>query len=283
MTRAALAPRVRILGGADLAEAQELLSQDPVTDVVVASRIDAVGIDSWRLGAEVWGHEVDGRLVALAYAGANLWPVRVTPVSAAAFANRARRQGRRCASIVGPAAAVLELWRLLEPAWGPAREVRTDQPLLLIDRPPTAAADPAVRLVQPGELDVVLPACIAMHTEEIGVRPDVGEGRALYRARVAELIRGGRCYARIEDGRVLFKAEVGAATAAACQVQGVWVDPALRGSGLGTAGTAAVVAAARARIAPVVSLYVNAYNTTARKAYARVGFEQVGTFASVLF
>jgi len=40
---------------------------------------------------------------------------------------------------------------------------------------------------------------------------------------------------------------------------------------------------ARARIAPVVSLYVNSYNTAARKAYRAVGFRQQGTFATVLF
>jgi predicted GNAT family acetyltransferase len=33
----------------------------------------------------------------------------------------------------------------------------------------------------------------------------------------------------------------------------------------------------------VTSLYVNDYNTKARATYERVGFEQVGTFATVLF
>jgi predicted GNAT family acetyltransferase len=33
----------------------------------------------------------------------------------------------------------------------------------------------------------------------------------------------------------------------------------------------------------VVSLYVNDYNTAARRAYERVGFRQVGSFTSVLF
>jgi predicted GNAT family acetyltransferase len=45
---------------------------------------------------------------------------------------------------------------------------------------------------------------------------------------------------------------------------------------------AAVVEHAR-RLAPVVSLYVNDYNYKARASYRRVGFEQVGTFATVLF
>jgi predicted GNAT family acetyltransferase len=46
---------------------------------------------------------------------------------------------------------------------------------------------------------------------------------------------------------------------------------------------AAVVSEARSRIAPVVSLYVNSFNTAARKSYRAVGFLEQGTFATVLF
>jgi predicted GNAT family acetyltransferase len=137
--------------------------------------------------------------------------------------------------------------------------------------------------VQPHEIEVLLPACVAMFTEEVGVSPLVGDGGGLYRARVEELVALGRAFARIEDGAVLFKAEIGAATSEVCQVQGVWVHPSLRGRGVGAAGTAGVVALARQDVAPVVSLYVNDFNLAARGAYERVGFRQVGTFASVLF
>jgi predicted GNAT family acetyltransferase len=178
---------------------------------------------------------------------------------------------------------VLPLWRRLEPHWGRARAVRAAQPLMALAGPPAVTPDPDVRRVRPDELEVLLPACVAMFTEEIGVSPTAGDGGAMYRARVQELIAQGRAFARIEAGRVLFKAEVGAATRAACQVQGVWVHPSLRGRGLSEAGTAAVVELARREVAPVVSLYVNDFNEAARRAYARVGFEEVGTFTSVLF
>jgi predicted GNAT family acetyltransferase len=45
---------------------------------------------------------------------------------------------------------------------------------------------------------------------------------------------------------------------------------------------ASVVEQAR-KIAPVTSLYVNGFNARARATYERVGFSQVGTFATVLF
>jgi predicted GNAT family acetyltransferase len=277
------APPVRLLNDADLPAVRSVLRTSPIADVFVASRVDAGGLEPWRLGAEMWGHEVDGQLISVCYAGANLWPVNAGPESVRHYADRARRQGRRCASIVGAAPGVLGLWRHLEPIWGPARDVRPDQPLLALDGLPAIEPDPGVRMVRPDELDILLPACIAMFTEEIGIRPDNGDGGAAYRARVSELIASGRSFARIEEGRVVFKAEIGAATATACQVQGVWVDPSMRGTGLGTAGTAAVVELAQRYIAPVVSLYVNSFNTPARRAYEKVGFNRIGTFASILF
>ncbi len=277
------APVVRTLDPSNRAELLALLDQDPVTDAFVASRVQAAGLQPWRLGAEVWGFFEHGRLVSACYAGANLVPVQAGAVALRAFAERALRQGRHCSSIVGPADAVLDLWAQLEPAWRPAREVRVSQPLMVLDGPPLVAPDPLVRPVRPGEVDVLLPAAVAMFTEEVGISPLASDGGALYRARVAELVAAGRALARIVEGAVQFKAEFGSVTQRACQVQGVWVQPELRGRGLAVAGMAAAVSYARAHLAPVVSLYVNEYNAPALAAYRRVGFRQVGTFATVLF
>jgi predicted GNAT family acetyltransferase len=273
----------RLLDDRDRAAALAVCATDPVANVFVASRIQALGLEPGRLGAQLWGFEQGGQLTSLCYAGANLVPVQATSAAVAAFAERALRQGRRCSSLVGPSEALAELWGYLRPYWGPPRDVRASQPLMAIDGPAQIAADPGVRRVRSGEIDVLLPACIAMFTEEVGVSPLIGDGGVGYRARVAELIRAGRAFARIEDGRVIFKAEVGAATSQACQVQGVWVRPEFRGRGLAAPGMAAVVTEARRAIAPVVSLYVNDFNAPARAAYLRTGFRQVGEFMSVLF
>lgn len=274
---------LRVLGDRDADEALALLRRDPVANCFLISRLEAAGLDAWRLGAEVWGHVSGGRLDALCYAGANLVPAQADDAALRAFADRARRHGRRCSSIVGPAAMALPLWHLLEPSWGPAREVRANQPLMATSGDPVVEGDPLVRPVRRDEVDTLLPAAVAMFTEEVGVSPLAGDGGALYRARLAELVAAGRSFARIDDGRVVFKAEVGAVGGGACQVQGVWVDPERRGQGLSVAGMATVVRLVRESIAPVVSLYVNDFNTPARRAYERVGFSQVGTFTSVLF
>jgi uncharacterized protein len=273
---------LRVLDARDRDEVAALLARDPVAHVFVTARVRAAGFDPWRLGGELWGYVVDGRIESLCYAGANLVPVEATTEAVKAFAERARRQGRRCSSIVGPADEVLALWELLEPTWGPPRELRAVQPVMATGCDPLVAADPLVRRVRLDELDTVMPACVAMFTEEVGVSPLVGDG-GVYRSRVTELVASGRAFARIEGGEVVFKAEIGAVTSEACQVQGVWVNPRLRGQGLGAAGMAAVVNLCLEDVAPVVSLYVNDFNAAAIATYARVGFSRVGTFATVLF
>ena len=273
---------VRVLDDQDLPDALELLDADPIANVFVRSRVDSCGLAPWRLGAEMWGYHSGSRLSGMCYSGANLVPVAGDAEALHAFAARCRRVGRRCSSIVGRTELVAPMWAELDP-WGPAREVRECQPLMAIDTPPAVAPDPKVRRVRPEELDLLLPAAVAMFTEEVGVSPIGPDGGALYRARVGELVTAGRAFARIERASVVFKAEVGAVTAAACQVQGVWVRPDRRGEGLAAPGMAAVVREAQLAMAPVVSLYVNDFNVAARLAYERVGFRQVGTFMSVLF
>ena len=274
----------RVLDPGELDAALEVLGRDPVTNVFVAARVQAAGLDPWRLGGEMWGWYADGRLESLCYAGANLVPVCAGPEAVRAFAERARRGGRRCSSIVGPAEPTALLWSLLEPSWGPARAGRSHQPLMVTHAMPEGVPpDPLVRRVHKDEMDTVMPACVAMFTEEVGVSPLAGDGGLLYQARVAELVGNGRSFARIEDGRVVFKAEIGAATHRACQIQGVWVAPEFRGRGLSETGMAAVLRYALADIAPAASLYVNYFNAPARAAYHRVGFRETGAFMSVLF
>lgn len=274
----------RVLEPSDLGAALAILESEPVVNAFVASRVQVAGLDPWRLGGEMWGWYADGRLRSLCYAGANLVPICAGPEAVRAFADRARRAGRRCSSIVGPAEPTALLWRLLEPGWGPAREVRANQPLMVTESPSAdVTPDPLVRRIRKDETEVLMPACVAMFTEEVGISPLAGDGGLLYQARVAELIGAGRSFARIDDGKVVFKAEIGAATTQACQIQGVWVAPEHRGKGLSETGMAAVLLYALADVAPIVSLYVNDYNTPARKAYRRVGFRETGTFMSVLF
>jgi hypothetical protein len=279
-------PTARVLDERDEDAVHRLLAIDPVAACVLAGRVEVAGTRAATLGAPLWGIGRPGDLDAVCLAGANLIPFArpgTEREAAVAFAERARRAGRRCSTIVGAATAVEPLWQLLARHWGPPRDHRPSQPLLAISGPPRVAPETRVRPVRPAEIDLLFPAAVAMFTEEVGVSPLRTDGGAGYRARVAELVGAGHSLAWFDKGSVVFKAEIGAVSRSACQVQGVWVAPGYRGRGIGTAGTAAVVEYARTTIAPVVSLYVNDFNTAARAAYEHVGFREVGRFASVLF
>jgi predicted GNAT family acetyltransferase len=278
---------LRLLDRHDVAEALAVCDRDAAANLFVAARLLASGFGSRPGGGELWGYHDRRGLAALCWSGANLVPVQADADAVDAFAERARRQGRNCSSIVGPSDAVLGLWTRLRPYWGPAREVRREQPLMALSTPPLVAPDPRVRRSRLDELELVLPACIAMFSEEVGYSPVAQDGGALYHAQVTSLVAGGRSLVRIDEvaGRreVVFKAEVGSVTPSAVQVQGVWVDPRHRGRGLAAPGMSAVARIVQSEIAPLVTLYVNGFNTRAIRTYERVGFRRVGTFATVLF
>jgi predicted GNAT family acetyltransferase len=278
-----MAGNIRQVFPEHLPELFELIARDPIAHCFVDSRVQVGGVDPWKLGGEILGYFRDEHLIAAMYSGANLIPIETTPQARAAFADYLRPRMRRSSSMLGKAEEVLDLWRLLEPAWGQARAVRQAQPLMAMSTDSHVAPDPEVRRIHIDELDAYLPASIDMFTEEIGVSPVMSGNSAGYRARVSDLIRTGRAFGRMRDGAVEFKAEVGSVSPQVCQVQGVWVARHLRGQGISIPGMAAVVELARATFTPTVSLYVNDFNTPARKSYLAVGFEQVGTFATVLF
>ena len=273
---------VRVLTREDLPSAIRVLSASPVENVFVASRVRAAGLEQASLGCPVWGYEVDGVLRALCHAGSNLVPVGAGPDALAAWTEFAGGQ-RMCASIIGPSAVAMELWHRLGERWGPtwseARDVRPHQPVMSITAEPAVPADPRVRRVTLDQWDAYTDAAVKMYTEEIGVSPIQGNP-AGYRFYVRQLITSGRAFGIFDGDRVLFKADLGSVSGTVSQVQGVWLEPELRGQGLAAPAMAAVVQLART-VVPTVSLYVNDYNHAARATYARVGFREVGEFATI--
>ena len=271
----------RLLEERDAHQVRSLLEANPVTACMVANRVEAAGLRPIKLGGELWGY--GSALDGLCFSGVNLIPLRGDSNAMRAFADRALRRRRVCSSLVGPSEQVMMLWDRLAREWGPAREVRAEQPLMVLSGAPHITPDPLVRPVRPDELDRYLPAAVAMFTEEVGIDPNSDGGGAGYRARVAELISAGRAFARFEGDEVVFKAEIGALSRSVGQIQGVWVHPDRRGTGLGTVGTAAVADWLVRGLGRTASLYVNDFNIAARIAYRKVGFEESGSFSTVLF
>ncbi|MBK8869057.1 MAG: GNAT family N-acetyltransferase [Actinomycetales bacterium] len=273
---------MRVLTPADRDEALALCARNPAANCFVASRLDEGALNSPNTG--LLGFDAGGQLEALLWTGVNLVPVEATPDAIAEFAHRVRRQRRQCASIFGPRDQVAGLWSELSPMWGPARTIRHVQPLMATSIPPSQLGMPCdsrVRLATAADVDLVVPAAAAMFTDEIGYPPFAGSTTA-YRSTISALIRAQRTYVWVEDGRCLFKADVGSVGVGAAQIQGVWLLPSLRGRGLSVPLMAAVTEHILRFVAPMASLYVNDFNHAARSTYEALGFQPAGTFSTVL-
>ena len=274
------APRLRRLDVNDRAELLALCAGDPLVHCFPASRAD-IALDS-HAGSYFLGWYEGARLASAIYVGANIAPIATTRISRLAFAERLLGASRRAASVVGRADEVVDLWSLLEPTWGVAREVRHEQALMVCTEVGPSVASAQVAVTTHEQFELVMPACIAMFTEELGVSPLANGMHAPYHARVRELIEQGRSYSLIERGEVIFKAEVGAAALGVAQLQGVWVAPDYRGQGHGVAGVAAVTRALLHAGYQAVTLYANEFNARALRVYEQVGFRKHDTFATVL-
>lgn len=271
----------RVLTKEDHAAALEVCELDPLTNVFVAARLTEGGsyVTSSALGVD----DADG-LRALCWMSANVVPVNADGPALDAFAERLRRHQRRTSSLFGEARQVLALWDRLQRHWGQPRSVRPHQPMMAAMTAPLADGrefDPRVRPARLDEVDLVLPASAHMFTEEIGYRPFVGSDRD-YRRMVSALIAAGQTFVLIENGRVVFKADVGSLAGGVAQLQGVWVAPDRRGEGIAGPAMNAVVQHVMDFFAPTVTLYVNDFNEAAVRTYVSAGFQTVGEFATVI-
>lgn len=275
-----MTPRLRALTSADRDATVEFLAKSPVENLFLASKVEAYGIDRRRLG-QLHAYERDGEITSVMLDGGTVFIAGFDPHALPAFVGQLGPI-RRCTSILGPAVSVLGLFVGLaerwKGAWGSVSNVRKRQPLMLLDGPTPVEPDPRVRLLTPDDYPSYLDASVSMYTDEIGSSPfKYGSG---YERFVMQRLRDRDAYGIVEDGQVIFKADLGPKLGEQAQLQGVWVNPALRGRGISVPALAGMLNQAMERF-PQISLYVNDFNTPAIKAYERLGFRDVGALATV--
>lgn len=273
---------LRRLNSFDKPAALALLERDPVAAILARVPIE----EGYPRPAHAVGRFADdGSLGSLCWVGANIVPIGFDETGLDQLATYLGRIDRYSNSVVGPADQVLALWERISPFYPRPREVRPRQLSMVFSGTTDILPDPLVRPARVGEGALVLPASVAMFTEEVGYDPTTFGPS--YGQRVHSLVRQGHTFVRLGvdshgEQRVEFKADVGALAGGVAQIQGVWTHPDLRGRGIATAAIAAVATQVRHSIAPTVSLYVNDYNLPAVRVYEKVGFDTVGEYATIL-
>lgn len=274
--------KTRVLDRMDRRVAVALVDADPVLNVFVASRLDA-GVLERHSPGELWGYPFR-QPSSLLHVGANVVPVNTDADAQAAFAERLGPHRSFCA-IVGKVPEVFGLWTALGETWGSTfqryRAVRERQPVLATDRECGVPEDARVRRMVAADFDAYFAAAVAMYTEELDEDP-LESNPYGYRRYVQSLIDHGRAFGIVEDGEVIFKADVGAVGHGVAQVQGVWVAPRLRGRGMAAPAMAAVTNQI-VRAGRTASLYVNDFNAPALATYRRCGYTQRGEFTTILY
>ncbi|HUF10062.1 MAG TPA: GNAT family N-acetyltransferase [Rhodothermales bacterium] len=269
---------VRPLNDSERQGALAFLDREHELNIYLAARISELGLTQ-AAPAIVVSH--GQTTVAVASASPNL-AVAVDPdlrladlqVVSSLIAGEVLARSTYLRAIISPALVVESLWNVLKEHYDPPTVVRLSQPVYLLDRFDSAAGLREVRHSRTDHLDLLVPACAAMHREEIGIDPMERDAFG-YRQRVRDLVEQKRSFVMLEKGEIAFKCEISAETSRAVQLMGVWTAPPLRGRGYARRGLTEVCSHI-IRGGRTVTLFVNDFNQPARLLYENLGFRQIG-------
>ena len=269
---------LRSLSDDDAGPTLAFLRRDPLINVYLISRLLEERFVSATQSVEV---RYNREIVLVASLATNVVmacdpdsPREITDAATAIVAERILTRMLPVRAIISPAALVESLWRRLQSQLDPPTVVRMSQPVYAIsgrfDFPDLKDS----RFSTTRDLDALVPACAAMHKEEVGIDP-LDRDAVGYRERIRELVEKKRSIVRIVNGHIAAKCEFSAVTADAVQLMGVWTDPVLRRRGLGQT-LLREVCGHLARKGKSVTLFVNDFNRPAIALYESLGFRQIG-------
>lgn len=161
------------------------------------------------------------------------------------------------------------------------QEMRHASRQLLFElRWPTAVSKVSnLRLANVHDLPLLVPVHAEMAREESGVDPRERDA-AGFIERYTRRIEQGRTWVLIEDGKLLFKAEVMAETPETTYVEGVWVNPEVRRQGYGRRCLSQLARMLLWRTKSIC-LFVNDENEDAQRFYKQAGYHLRSVYDTV--
>ena len=269
---------IRTLRDADENSALCFLGREPLHNVYLISRI----LDEGFSGSEMVEVRYDGETVCLATLGSNIVvshpagiPEKTRSGALAMIAAKILTSRHYPRAIICDATVVEELWSHMQRRLDPPTVVRLSQPVYFLENRPELHGElRRVRYSTLEDLDALVPACAAMHREEVGIDP-LQRDAIGYRQRIRELVLKRRSIVLLDHGRIAFKAEFSAVTSKAVQLMGVWTAPELRRKGLARIGLAELCGHVL-RQGKAVTLFVNDFNRPAIALYESLGFRRAG-------
>jgi predicted GNAT family acetyltransferase len=261
------------------AEVLDFLSGRPAQAVIMSGLIRDNGFESpFNRGAFHACRDREGRLEGVALVGHAVYVTAETASALRAFARVA--QGEQQAHVIlGEQEMVSRFWEHYAPAGQTPRLFCRE--LLFEQRWPVPAREPVegLRIATLEDLLRVMPVHAAMAYEESGVNPmDVDLNG--FRMRCARRIEHGRVWVLVEDGNLLFKADVASDTPECIYLEGVYVDPAVRQQGYGLRCLSQLGRNLLERT-KAVSALVNEQNLAAQALFQKAGYKLRGFYDTV--
>jgi len=276
---------IKSLSDDDVAAALAFLRRDALINVYLISRLlEEKSAAATQIYA-VW-HNREIALVAslatnIVLASDPGAPRNLTETAIALIADRILTRMLPVRAIISPATLVDMLWKHLHSRIDPPTVVRLSQPIYAIRRRFDFPDLSMTRYATLRDLDALVPACAAMHKEEVGIDP-LERDAAGYRERVRELIERKRSMIRVIDGVIASKCEFSAVTNDVVQLMGVWTDPRFRRRGFAKE-TLREVIGHLFRKGKAVTLFVNDFNTGAIALYESLGFRRIGVNRALIW
>lgn len=276
---------VRLLSDDDLRSALEFLERDPLINVYLTSRL----LEEQALAAaQIAIVRYNGAIVLAASLATNIVlaadpsiPAEITRTAVSLVADRILARALPVRAIISPAELVEALWNDIGPHLDPPTVVRMNQPVYAIGRRFDYPDLSAARYATLRDLDALVPACAAMHKEEVGIDPLERDAQG-YRERVRELILKRRSVILVRQGRIASKCEYSAVTPGAVQLMGVWTNPRDRKQGMARL-MLREVCGHLFRTGRTVTLFVNDFNRPAIALYESLGFKPVGANRALIW
>ena len=136
-----------------------------------------------------------------------------------------------------------------------------------------------LRLATMDDLDLVVPAHARLAFDESGVDPLVTNPDG-FRQRCARRIEAGQIWVWVEEGKLMFKADVITDTPEVIYLEGVWVDPSERGKGNGLRCMSQLNTEFLLR-SRCVCVLVNDSFEAAQRFYKKAGFKVIGNYDTI--
>ncbi len=271
--------KVEVLKDGEESDVIQFLMQRPIHTVTMVSLIYDNGLESaLNRGTFYACRDINGQLEGVALVGHATLMETVSDRALQAL-SRVARQYPSTHMIMAEQERVAEFWANYQDAGRKPRLACREWLLELQSITAGGAGMPKLRLATEAELELVMPIQAQLAFEESGIDPLKSDPKG-FRKRCLRRIRQGRTWVLIENGSLIFKADIISETSKVMYLEGIWVKEDRRN---GDSGVRCLNELSRVLLGKVdsICLLANELNLRALAFYRKCGFQFRATYETI--